>query len=181
MLPPYNDYKEILLLNVRTMTHSALMAALLVVCGWIAIPIPPVSFTLQTFGVLTALGVLGGKWGSMSVILYLAMGLVGLPVFSGFQGGAAVLLGPTGGFLWGFLLGALIYRAGEKLGRVPAMVLCQLVCYGCGILWFARWAGVDPMTAALTAVVPYFIPDAIKLWLAYLVSGRIRKYRRGGS
>jgi len=168
-------------LNVRNMTLSSLMAALLVVCGWIAIPIPPVSFTLQTFGVLTALGVLGGKTGTLSVLLYLAMGTVGLPVFSGFQGGAAVLAGPTGGFLWGFLLGGLAYWAAEGLGRLPAMVLCQLICYGCGTLWFAHWAGVDLSAAALTAVLPYLIPDGCKLWLAFLVSGRIRKYRRGGS
>ena len=91
--------------NVRNMTYSALMAALLVVCGWIAIPIPPVSFTLQTFGVLTALGVLGGKWGSMSVILYLAMGLVGLPVFPDFRAVRRCCWVPqavsSGAFCWG--------------------------------------------------------------------------------
>ena len=163
--------------NVRNMTYSALMASLLAVCGWITIPIPPVSFTLQTFGVLTALGVLGGKTGTLAVLLYLAMGTVGLPVFSGFQGGAAVLAGPTGGFLWGFLLGALAYWAAEKLGRLPAMVLCQLACYGCGALWFSRWAGVTLTTALLTAVVPYLLPDAIKLWLAVLVSRRFQKIR----
>ena len=168
-------------MKVRSMTYAALMASLLVVCGWITIPIPPVSFTLQTFAVLTALGVLGGKWGTVSILLYLAMGAVGLPVFSGFQGGAAVLLGPTGGFLWGFLLGALAYWAAEKLGRLPGFVLCQLICYICGTLWFARWAGTTLMTAALTAVVPYLLPDAIKLWLALLLSKRIHKYCRGGS
>ena len=162
-------------MNVRTMTFAALMAALLVVCGWITIPIPPVAFTLQTFGVLMALGVLGGKGGTLSVFLYLAMGAVGLPVFSGFQGGAAVLAGPTGGFLWGFLLGALAYWAAEKLGRLPAMVLCQLVCYGCGSFWFSRWAGVDLSAAALTAVLPYLIPDGCKLWLAVAVSNRLCK------
>ena len=162
-------------MKVRSMTYAALMAALLVVCGWITIPIPPVSFTLQTFGVLTALGVLGGKTGTLSVLLYLVMGAVGLPVFSGFQGGAAVLAGPTGGFLWGFLLGALAYWAAEKLGRLPAMVLCQLACYGCGILWFSHWAGTNLTTALLTAVVPYLIPDAIKLWLASVISGKIRR------
>lgn len=167
--------------NIRTMTHAALMASLLAVCAWISIPISPISFTLQTFGVLTALGVLGGKAGALSILLYLAMGVVGLPVFSGFQGGAAVLAGPTGGFLWGFMLGALAYWAAEKLGRLPAMVLCQLICYLCGTLWFSHWAGVTMTTAALTAVLPYLIPDGFKLCLAYLVSGRIRKYRRGGS
>jgi biotin transport system substrate-specific component len=176
MLPPYNDYKEILLLNVRTMTHSALMAALLVVCGWIAIPIPPVSFTLQTFGVLTALGVLGGKWGSMSVILYLAMGLVGLPVFSGFQGGAAVLLGPTGGFLWGFLLGGLGYWLAERLGKLPAMILFLLIAYSCGAAWFLIYAPGSGFWAAVTVcVLPYLLPEAVKLLLANMLVKRIRR------
>lgn len=164
-------------MNVRTMTHAALMASLLAVCAWISIPISPISFTLQTFGVLTALGVLGGKAGALSILLYLAMGIVGLPVFSGFQGGAAVLAGPTGGFLWGFMLGALAYWAAERLGRLPAMVLCQLVCYGCGALWFSHWAGTTLTTALLTAVVPYLLPDAMKLWLAMLVSHRFQKIR----
>ena len=164
-------------MNVRTMTHAALMASLLAVCAWISIPISPISFTLQTFGVLTALGVLGGKAGALSILLYLAMGAAGLPVFSGFQGGAAVMAGPTGGFLWGFMLGALAYWAAEKLGRLPAMVLCQLICYLCGTLWFSHWAGTTLTTALLTAVVPYLLPDAMKLWLAMLVSRRFQKIR----
>ena len=164
--------------NIRDMTLSSLFAALMVVCAWIAIPLPPVAFTLQTFGVLTALGILGGKWGSVSILLYLAMGVVGFPVFSGFQGGAAVLLGPTGGFLWGFLLGGLGYWAAEKTGKWAPMVLCQLICYLCGTLWFAHWANVTIFAAAMTTVLPYLIPDAFKLWLAHLVSARLRKQMR---
>jgi len=162
-------------LNVRNMTLSSLFAALMVICAWISVPIPPVAFTLQTLGVLTALGVLGGKWGTVSILLYLAMGIIGLPVFSGFQGGAAVLLGPTGGFLWGFAVGSLGYWAAEKTGKWLSMVLCQLICYLCGTLWFSHWAGVDLPTAALTAVLPYLIPDALKLWLAVAVSNRLCK------
>lgn len=165
-------------MNIRKMTLSSLSAALMVVCAWIAIPIPPLSFTLQTFGVLMALGTLGGKWGTVSILLYLAMGCVGLPVFSGFQGGAAVLLGPTGGFLWGFLLGSLVYWATEKAGKLLPMMLCQLACYLCGTLWFSHWAGVDLLTAALTAVLPYLISDELKLWLAFALSNRIRKHLR---
>lgn len=167
--------------NVRKMVMASLFASLMAICAWIAIPIPPIAITLQTFGVLLALGVLGGKWGTASVTLYLAMGFVGLPVFSGFQGGGAVLLGPTGGFLWGFLAGSLIYWAAEKLGKLPGMVLCQLVCYLCGCLWFHHWAGnVGVAAAVLTCVVPYLIPDALKLWLAFFLSNRIRKQLKLG-
>ena len=161
-------------LNVRKMVLCSLFASLMAVCAWISIPVPPIAVTLQTFGVLMALGVLGGKWGTIAVLLYLFMGMAGLPVFSGFQGGAAVLLGPTGGFLWGFLLGGIVYRMTEKLGKFPASVLCQLTCYFCGCIWFRYWAGgVGFGAAVLTCVVPYLIPDGLKLWLAWHLSGRI--------
>ena len=69
------------------MVLASLFAALMALCSWLSIPIPPLSFTMQTFGLLLSLGVLGGKWGSVSIWLYLLLGLVGLPVFSGFRGG----------------------------------------------------------------------------------------------
>ncbi len=160
-------------LNVRKMVLSSLFAALIAVCAWISIPIPPVAFTLQTFGVLMALGVLGGKWGTVSILLYLALGIVGLPVFAGFRGGAGALLDATGGFLWGFLLGGLVYWRTERLGKPLALVLCQLTCYVCGCLWFARWAGCTLTAAALACVVPYVVPDVLKLWLAHRVSRQL--------
>ena len=73
------------------MVLASLFAAMTAVCAWLSIPIPPIAFTLQTFAVLLTLGVLGGKWGSISIWLYLLLGLVGLPVFSGFRGGIAAL------------------------------------------------------------------------------------------
>ena len=159
------------------MVLASVFAALTAICAWLSIPIPPVAFTLQTFGLLLTLGVLGGKWGSISVWLYLLLGLIGLPVFSGFRGGAAALLDATGGFLWGFAVGAPVYWALEKLGKIPAMAGFQLVCYGCGCWWFSVYAGNVGMAAAVMAcVVPYLIPDAIKLWLAYSVGKRLKKH-----
>ena len=156
------------------MVLASLFASLTAVCAWLSIPIPPVAFTLQTFALFLTLGVLGGKWGSVSILLYLLLGAVGLPVFSGFRGGAAAFLDPTGGFLWGFLAAALVYWALEKLGALPAMVASLLVCYACGCLWFSFYAGNAGFRAAvLTCVVPYLIPDGIKLWLAYTVSRRL--------
>ena len=162
-------------LNVRKMVLSALFASLIVLCAWISIPIPPVAVTLQTFGVLMALGVLGGNWGTVSILIYLTMGLVGLPVFAGFRGGAGALLDATGGFLWGFALGGFAYRLTEKLGKLPAFVLCQLTCYICGCLWFSRWANCGMGAAVLACVVPWLIPDTVKLVLAWRLSGRIRR------
>ena len=162
-------------LNVRKMVLSSLFAALITVCAWICVPVPPIAVTLQTFGVLMALGILGGKWGTVSIALYLGLGFVGLPVFAGFRGGVSALLDATGGFLWGFLIGGLVFRLTEKLGKFPAFVLCQLTCYFCGCIWFRHWTGdIGFGAAAFVCVVPYLIPDGVKLWLAWHLSGRIR-------
>ena len=158
------------------MVLCSLFAALTAICSWIAIPIPPVSFTMQTFAVLLTLGLLGGKWGTVSILLYLLLGIVGLPVFTGFRGGAAALLDATGGFLWGFLLGALAYLALEKLGKLPAMICALLVCYLCGSWWFSVYAGAAIGVSVMTCVVPWLIPDAVKLSLAYTLSKRIGKH-----
>ena len=161
-------------LDVRKMVLCSLFAALIAVCAWISVPVPPIAFTLQTFGVLMALGILGGKWGTVTILLYLAMGAVGLPVFSGFRGGLSALLDATGGFLWGFALGGLVYWAAEKTGKWLSMILCQLTCYLCGCIWFRFWAGdISVFSAVLTCVVPYLVPDGLKLWLARHLSRRI--------
>ena len=157
------------------MVLASLFAALTAICAWISVPLPGISFTMQTFAVLLALGVLGGRWGSISVLLYLLLGIVGLPVFAGFRGGGACLLEPAGGFLWGFLLGALLYRLTEGLGRLPAMICCLAAAYLCGSWWFSVYAGISLPAAMGVAVVPWLIPDGIKLALAYTMSSRIKR------
>ena len=155
------------------MVLCSLLAALTAICAWIAIPLPGISFTMQTFAVLLTLGLLGGRWGSISILLYLLLGIVGLPVFSGFRGGAAALLDPTGGFLWGFPVCGLVYWAVEKLGKLPAMMAGMAACYVCGSWWFSIYAGVSITAAAMACVLPWLIPDGIKLALAYTMAKRI--------
>ena len=160
------------------MVLSSLFAALTAICAWIAVPLPPISFTMQTFAVLLTLGVLGGRWGTVSILLYLLLGVVGLPVFTGFRGGISALLDPTGGFLWGFLLSGLAYWLTEKLGRLPAMVCAMAVCYLCGSWWFSVYAGTDLWTAAMACVLPWLAPDAVKLALAHTMAKRIGRNAR---
>ena len=123
------------------LAYTALFTVLLAVCAWITVPLT-VPFTLQTFGVFAALGVLGGRRGTYAVAAYLLLGLAGLPVFSGFRGGPGVLLGTTGGYILGFLASALLYwaitaRFGSRPGvMAAAMVLGLMVCYGFGTAWF---------------------------------------------
>ena len=158
------------------MVLCSLFAALTAICAWISIPLPAVSFTMQTFAVLLTLGILGGRWGSLTIGLYLLLGIIGLPVFAGFRGGAASLLEPTGGFLWGFLVGGLIYWILEKLGKLPAMICTLVVVYLCGSWLFSVYAGTDLLTAMTVCVLPWLIPDGIKLALAYTLSRRIGKH-----
>ena len=169
------------------LAYTALFTVLLTVCTWISVPVPPVPFTLQTFAVFAALGTLGGRRGTYAVGAYLLLGLAGAPVFSGFQGGAGVLLGATGGYILGFLASALLYwaltaRLGDRTAvRAAAMALGLIVCYAFGTAWFlaayARTTGPIGLGAALgMCVFPFIVPDLAKLALALALSRRLARY-----
>jgi biotin transport system substrate-specific component len=157
------------------MTYCAIFASLLAVCAWLSIPMGSIAVTLQTFGIFLSLLLLGGKWGTLSILLYLLMGVIGLPVFSGFQGGFGTLLGITGGFLRGFAVLGLLFCKLERFGKIPALIAGLLACYGCGCLWFYAYSGGGFGFILLQCVVPYLIPDAVKLWLAVTLSRRLSK------
>ncbi len=157
------------------MVLAALCAALTAVCAGIALPMGDISLTLQTFSLSLTLLLLGGKWGTVSILIYLLLGTAGAPVFSGFQGGFGVLLGVTGGYLWGFLPGGAAYWALEKLSKPLGLLAFFLCCYLCGSLWFTVYAGDAGFGAAvLKCVVPYLIPDGVKAVLALILARRIR-------
>lgn len=162
--------------NTKYMTRAALFAALTAICAWISIPVADIGFTMQTFGVFLTLGVLGGKWGTVSILIYLLLGAVGMPVFSGFRGGMGMLLGVTGGYLWGFLFSGLTYWLLERFGKLPAMIAAMAVCYLCGSLWFHIYAGGGIGLILLRCVVPFLIPDGLKILLAHSLSRRLRRH-----
>ena len=97
-------------MKTRDVAYIGMFAALMAICSWISIP-TTVPFTLQTMGVFTAVGLLGGKRGTTAVLVYILMGAIGLPVFSGFTGGMGILFGSTGGYIIGFLASALFMWA----------------------------------------------------------------------
>lgn len=170
--------------KILEITYIALFAALIAVCAFVTIPMPLpfISFTLQTFGVFAALGILGGRDGTAAVAVYILLGAVGVPVFSGFRGGFAVLAGPTGGYIAGFLGAALVYRlmtAGKSTAgrKIAGMAVGMFVCYLFGTLWyvFATGAGLAGFIAATAkCVLPFIIPDALKCALAYRLAKKIR-------
>lgn len=161
----------------RDLAYTALMAVVIAACAWLQIPFGQIPFTMQTFGVFLAVGLLGGKLGTLSVIVYLLLGAFGAPVFSGFSGGIGKLAGPTGGYLVGFIFAALVYWGVTRLfgdGPIPSiagMILGNAVCYVFGTVWFVVVTSKYSFTAALSlCVVPYIIPDLLKIALAYVLT-----------
>lgn len=118
------------------LAYIALMAALIALCAWISVPLGPVPFTMQTFGIFAALGLLGGRRGTLAFLSYLLLGIVGLPVFSGFSAGAGVLFGATGGYLLGYLAAALLFwgltaKLGQTLPVMASAMVLGLVLLLC--------------------------------------------------
>ena len=169
---------------VRRMTYTALMAVVICICAWITVPFT-VPFTMQTFGVFSALLLLGGRDGTLAIGLYLLLGALGVPVFSGFSAGIGVIAGPTGGYIAGFLLTGLLYCAAKPLrtNRLRENLILAaglLVCYAFGTVWFCIVKGnagspMDFLRAVSICVLPYLIPDAVKLMMADQIATRVRK------
>lgn len=170
------------------LAYMALGAVLIALCSWISIP-AVVPFTMQTFAVFLVLLILGGRRGTMTIVVYVLLGAVGLPVFSQFGAGIGVLLGSTGGYILGFIFMGLTYRlvtgaAGRsRSGKVrwteaAALVLGLLILYAFGTAWYmfmyARTqGGAGLMSVLLLCVIPFVIPDLIKLALALALAQRL--------
>lgn len=162
-------------MKVRDMVHCSVCAGLMAVCAWLAVPVGDTVITMQTFALFFTLAALGGSRGVVVCAVYLLLGAIGLPVFSGFQGGFGVLLGPTGGYLWGFLPAAVVYRLTEKrLSMWLGMTAALLMCYLCGSLWF-YYAYTDGglWLVILRCVIPCILPDALKMLLALTLQKRL--------
>ncbi len=161
------------------LARCGMFSALICICSWISIPIGNMTFTLQSFGLLLALFVLGGKGATVSVAVYLLLGIVGLPVFSGFRGGFSALLNVTGGYLWGFLLASLVFWGitavfGEK-SKIYAAIAALLCVYICGTVWYTVYASGGIFAIIAQSVLPYLLPDAAKLLLALYLSKKLKQ------
>ena len=166
--------------RTKSLVRIALGAAFIAVCAWITVP-GPVPFTMQTMAVVTVAALLGPWNGCAAVLVYLLLGAVGAPVFHGFQGGAQVIVGPTGGYLIGFIFTALLTgfltkRSNRFWVLIAAMAAGIAVCYTFGTAWFALFYANGGLGKILmTCVVPFLIPDAVKILVAAVLVQRIRK------
>ena len=172
-------------MKVRNMALCGLFTAVLAICAWISLPMGDTVITLQTFGIFLTLGLLGGKRGTITVLVYLLLGAIGVPVFSGFRGGLGALLGTTGGYIFGFMSTSVLYWIMTSIKDTPrirliAMVIGLLLCYGCGSWWYmTRYLSSGQLTLGLVllkCVVPYLLPDAIKLALAWILTGKLKRF-----
>ena len=170
---------------MKRMTFIAVGAVLICLCSWITVPFT-VPFTMQTFAVFCVLQILGGADGTAAIGLYLLLGMMGLPVFSGFNGGLGHLLGPTGGYIVGFLFTGIAYLLAEQFMenrpwvRWAALALGLAACYLAGTVWFVHVMGSRgsdfSFAAALgVCVIPFILPDLAKLALSVYVGGRVKK------
>lgn len=173
-------------LKTRRIASVALLAALTAVCAQVVIPLPLVPITLQTFAVILSGLLLGPGGGALSQLVYLCLGAAGLPVFAGFQGGVAALVGPHGGYLWGFVAAALVAGfigsdSTAGLGRlIAAALVAALAVYAVGLPWLAAAAHL-PLGAAFTAGMLPFLPgDAAKAVFAAYLARAIRRRGVGG-
>ncbi len=165
---------------------TAMMTSLIAVCSWISIP-SAVPFTLQTFAVFCSVSLIGGRRSLLAILSYLLIGAVGVPVFAGFTGGISRLFDSTGGYMIGFIFTALIYWASEKLPvrntiiSVSAMLIGLAAMYISGTVWFiliyiGESKAITLAQSLKWCIVPFIIPDIIKLTLSLMITKRLRKH-----
>lgn len=171
--------------KTRDIVYMSVFTAMISICSWISIP-ASIPFTLQTMGVFTTVGLIGGKRGTLTILTYILLGAIGIPVFAGLTGGISVLLGTTGGYIMGFLLSALLMWGIETImGRNQivlafSMIAGLIVCYVFGTAWFmliyTQHSGVIGLSTVLgLCVIPFIIPDLIKIGVALFLTNRLKK------
>lgn len=166
--------------KVQQMVMTAVMAALLCIIAPLSIPIGVIPLSLTMLVIYLGVYALGMWKGTVSYVVYLGIGFVGLPVFSGFQGGPAILFGPTGGYLIGFIFLALISGFFvDKFDRwyvsLFGMLMGNIVCYGLGSVWLAYQAGLSFAEALAIGVIPFIPGDILKIVAALLVGPALRR------
>ena len=166
--------------RTQSIAFTALAIAIIAVSAWVTIPIGPVPFTLQMFAVTFAIIVLTPTQAIGAIAGYLALGAIGVPVFSGMRGGIGVLMGPTGGFLWGYLIGVALAVGMLTLFRkrgidnfatgVLAGVVFTAVAYVCGWAQYMAVANVDALASFAVTVAPFIVVDLIKVVAATAIA-----------
>lgn len=168
-------------IKTKQMVLIALMTAVTCVLGPLSIPLPfsPVPISLTNFAIFLAIFVLGMENGTISFIIYLLLGAVGVPVFSSFRGGFQVLAGPTGGYLIGFIFLALIMGFAldhfdrKLVPTIIGMIIGMVVCYAFGTVWLAKLLSLSFKEGLMMGVIPYLAGDVAKIIIAAIVGPKL--------
>lgn len=172
--------------KTKDMILISLFAVIISICAWISIP-AAVPFTMQTFAVFLSFGILGGKRGTMAVCVYILLGAVGIPVFAGGTGGIGIILGKTGGYMLGWIVCGIVISKiplfKNQKNQIPifSMFLGLIICYATGTAWFTLFytkiTGVSGIWSVIcTCVLPFIIPDLIKISLAYFLQKKLKPH-----
>lgn len=173
--------------STTRLVAASLMAALTAVCSQIQIPLPAVPLSLSLFAVHLSGALLGPLWGPVSQVVYVMLGLAGVPVFAGLRAGPPVLFGNTGGYLVGYILAA--FATGQAASRLPCrlpflalgMAVGTLLCYTFGTAWFMALTHLSLSSSLGACVLPFLPGDAVKILLAASLALRLRApLRRAG-
>jgi len=160
----------------RTIAYSAAFIGLLSLGAWVSIPFFPVPLTLQTLFVLLA-GAVMKRYAVIPVSLYVVLGALGLPVFHTGVAGFGILLGPTGGYLIGFIFAALVvglaYERESVTIRITGLIAGTVIIYGCGVAWLMYSLTIGLSPAVLSGVLPFILGDVIKIYAAYIIAKRL--------
>lgn len=169
-------------MTTRSIARSGLCVALLACCAWVSVPVGPVPFTMQTFALALLPQVLPTRDALLTVVVYLLLGAVGVPVFSGFQGGPGALLGPTGGYLLGFAVGTPLAGIVAHAAPLPRAVRGALsgivllaVSYALGTAQLMSVYSLDVPAALALGVAPFVVPDLVKVTLSVGVAERVNR------
>jgi biotin transport system substrate-specific component len=168
-------------ITLKGMIYSSMFGAVTAAGAYIIIPLAPIPITLQTLFLCLAGALLGAKLGALSQVVYVFLGIIGLPVFAGGKAGIGVLFGPTGGYLIGFIAGAYIIgkltHAKKKPGLIWnlfSMVAGLIVIYAFGVIQLSFVAKFSINKSISVGVLPFLIGDALKIIVAALITLKIR-------
>jgi len=167
--------------SIRGLVYAAIFGALTAAGAFIVIPLPPVPITVQTFFMNVAALLLGGTLGALSQLIYIMLGVVGIPVFAGGKAGLGVLIGPTGGYLVGFVVAAFVIGTVNRLKNnsgslwhIFSMLIGMLLIYILGCSWLAFTANISFQKALAAGALPFIPGDLLKIALAALIIFKLK-------
>lgn len=166
-------------MKTKRLIICALFTAIICIIAPFSIMIGPVPVTFTLFALGLSAFVEKSKWAAVSTGVYIIIGLVGVPVFSGFKSGVSAIMSPTGGFVFSYVFIVIILGMCSKTEKKSVIVLwcalALLVCYACGVIWYIIITSSDIITALMLCVVPFIPFDILKLYAAYVVAKAVRK------